>query len=164
MKTLWILTIIFFCSLMLHKEVHAGKTSDAMYSVYIQSFSNPEIFDTYIAQNKSIFDAAFFACTERLLLKYAARSKEHVYYCRGYEDPQLHQQCMAQNLDAQFGDWLLSLVAAIKNGTPWCKTSTGSFNCQIKQLSKVYDSLFPGLKEEIAQKVEPLNRLYLNCD
>jgi hypothetical protein len=95
MKTLSIITVLLFCSLVLQKEVHAGKTSDVMYSVYKQSFSDPITFDTYIAQNKNLFDAEYFACTNRLLLKYAGRAKE-LADCRGYADAQMQQRCMAQ--------------------------------------------------------------------
>lgn|SRR5574341_190940 len=168
MKTQMLIAILIVFSLSLKEEGHAaGIMSNIMYRVYVESYSKPETFDMYIDQNRKRFDEEFFACTERLLVKYAARAKEHADWCRGYTDTQMHQNCMAQNIDAQFGDWLLSTVSAVKNGTPWCKTSVGSFFCSVKQYSEIetfYDSLFPGLKEKIAQEAEPLNRLYLTCD
>ena len=153
-----IVATLLFCASSV--QATAQDTSTVMFNAYAQSTLYPESFDSYIRQNRSLFNQSFEICLGRLFKKYAPQVEAHMSYCRRIPDPRMRGECISRNKSAAVVGWTSSMVETLE-GHPWCMTFTGSFTCPGK---KGWEALMPGFYVPMMENWLPTVRPIFQCE
>ena len=130
-------TLFIVCCLWLTLGARqANPSAEFLYVLYVQSISNPETFDAFVAENREFVNEGFWMHLEVVYTRWERQASKVLDQCQNLGTQQQTSACFNENPAADLFLWATSMIPVLNEEQTWLETQRGQELMVVKSLFK----------------------------